>query len=177
MYVFTPPDGRSWGLTYEGLEAGLRERNPEEFVRVDDGSDGPVRGSSMHFGVTLGEEQLEGMALLSPEGVSVLDRTAHSAARLALWLRNNVLPGGTVVMFNSEWGLEADLPPAPVPDAGLFADGGGQPPFPCGLFRAAVGDLSRAARCSWSRIECGRYFRPIAAHAAAYCGVQMSLTV
>lgn len=117
MYVFTPPDGQSWGLTYEGLEATLRERNPEEFVRVDDGSDGPVRGSSMHFGITLDDERLEGMALLSPEGVSVLDCTAHSAARCALWLRNNALPGGTVVMFNTEWGLEADLPSTPVPDA------------------------------------------------------------
>ena len=117
MYVFTPPDGQSWGLTYEGLEAKLRERNPEEFVRVNDGSGGPVRGSSMHFGITLDDEQLEAMALLSPEGVSVLDCTAHSAARFALWLRNTVLPGGTVVMFNTEWGLEADLPSTPVPDA------------------------------------------------------------
>ena len=29
MYIFTPPDGQSWGLTYECLEAVLRERNPE----------------------------------------------------------------------------------------------------------------------------------------------------
>ena len=30
---------------------------------------------------------------------------------------DGVLPGGTVVMFNTEWGLEADLPSTPVPDA------------------------------------------------------------
>ncbi|MGW1890114.1 hypothetical protein ACWCP6_07555 [Streptomyces sp. NPDC002004] len=117
MYIFTPPDGQSWGLTYEGLEAVLRERNPEEFVRVDDSTDGPVSGTSMHFGITLDDEQLEGMALLSPEGVSVKDCTAQSAARFVLWLRNNVVPAGMAVMFNTEWGAEADLPDTPVPDA------------------------------------------------------------
>lgn len=79
MYIFSPPAGESWGLTYESLEAKLRQRNPDEFIRVDDGSDGPVRGSSMHFGITLGDEQLEGMTLLSPEGVAVLDCTTGSA--------------------------------------------------------------------------------------------------
>ncbi|WP_425245371.1 hypothetical protein [Streptomyces sp. NEAU-NA10] len=117
MYIFTPPDGQSWGLTYEGLEAVLRERNPDEFIRVDDGTDGPIGGSSMHFGITLDEEQLEGMALLSPEGVSVKDCTAQSAATFVLWLRNNVVPAGMAVMFNTEWGAEADLPDTLVPDA------------------------------------------------------------
>ncbi|MEV0737821.1 hypothetical protein AB0I51_18020 [Streptomyces sp. NPDC050549] len=37
MYVFVPPDGQGWGLTYEGLEAGSRVRNTGEFVRVDEG--------------------------------------------------------------------------------------------------------------------------------------------
>ncbi|MEV6510365.1 hypothetical protein [Streptomyces sp. NPDC051642] len=27
---------------------------------------------------------------------------------------SDVLPGGTVVMFNTEWGLEGDLPSTPV---------------------------------------------------------------
>ncbi|WP_405523492.1 hypothetical protein OG426_09725 [Streptomyces canus] len=117
MYVFTSPEGQSWGLTYESLEATLRERNPDEFIGIDDGSDGPVKGSSMHFGITLDDEQLEGMALLSPEGVAALDCNAHLAAAFALWLRNDVVPAGMDVMFNTEWGLEADLPPTPVPDA------------------------------------------------------------
>ncbi|MFE3497771.1 hypothetical protein [Streptomyces sp. NPDC059175] len=117
MYVFTPPSEQSWGLTYESLAAKLRARNPEEFIRIDDGSDGPVSGSSMHFGITLDDEQMKGMALLSPEGVSVKDCTVHSAARFAVWLRNNVVPAGMTVMFNTEWGLEAELPDTPVPDA------------------------------------------------------------
>jgi len=70
----------------------------------------------MHSGITLDNGQLAGMALQLPEGVSVLDRAVRSAARFALWLRNDVLPGGTVVMFNTEWGLEAELPPTPVSD-------------------------------------------------------------
>lgn len=117
MYVFTSPEGQSWGLTYEGLEAKLREQNPDVFISIDDGSDGPVRGSSMHFGITLDDEQLEGMALLSPEGVAVLDCNAHLAAVFVLWLRDNVVPTGMTVMFNTEWGLEAGMPPTPVPDA------------------------------------------------------------
>ncbi|MEU0336543.1 hypothetical protein [Streptomyces sp. NPDC006193] len=117
MYIFTPPAGHTWGLTYDSLEAVLRERDPDEFIRVDDGTDGPVHGSSMHFGITLDDEQLEGMALLSPEGVSVKDCTAHTAARFVLWLRDNVVPAGMAVLFNTEWGTEAGLPDAPVPDA------------------------------------------------------------
>lgn len=118
MYIFSPPEGKSWGLTYGSLEAKLRERNPDEFIRIDDGSGGPVIGSSMHFGITLDDDQLEDIALLAPEGgVSVLDCTAGSAAGFAMWLRADVLPEGMGVMFNTEWGLEADLPDAPVPDA------------------------------------------------------------
>ncbi|MEV1080928.1 hypothetical protein AB0I98_22195 [Streptomyces sp. NPDC050211] len=117
MYIFSPSAGESWGLTYEGLEAKLRQRNPDEFIRVDDGSDGPVTGSSMHFGITMDDEQLEGMALLSPEGVSIKDCTVGSAARFALWLKSDVVPESMSVMFNTEWGLEAELPDTPVPDA------------------------------------------------------------
>ncbi|MFJ7073089.1 hypothetical protein [Streptomyces sp. NPDC098781] len=117
MYVFSPPPGKSWGLTYESLEAKLLERNPEEFIRLDDGFGGPVAGSSMHFGITLDDERLEAMALLAPEGVSVQDCTTGSAARFALWLRAEVVPRDVAIMFNTEWGLEAELPDAPVPDA------------------------------------------------------------
>ncbi|MFE3858771.1 hypothetical protein ACFXPN_47580 [Streptomyces griseorubiginosus] len=117
MYVFTPPDGQSWGLTYEGLAATLRERSPEEFIRIDDGVDGPVTGSSMHFGITLNDEQLEGMALLSPEGVSVMDCTAGSAAGFVLWLKAGVVPEGASVTFNTQWGLEEDHPDTLLPDA------------------------------------------------------------
>ena len=117
MYIFSPPDGQSWGLTYEGLETLLRERDPEAFLRIDDGSDGPVSGSSMHFGITLDDEELEGMALLSPEGVSVMHCTVHTAAAFAVWLSHNAVPTGAAVMFNTEWGLEAELPDTPVPEA------------------------------------------------------------
>jgi len=117
MYVFTPPAGRSWGLTYDGLASILRQRDPDEYIRIEDGTDGPVRNSSMQFGITLDGEELEGMALLTPEGVAVKDCTPRTAAAFALWLAATVVPAGTTIMFNTEWGIEADLPATPVPDA------------------------------------------------------------
>ncbi|MGJ5897362.1 hypothetical protein ACSCBZ_36260 [Streptomyces niveiscabiei] len=117
MYVFTPPEGQTWGLSYERLEAALRERDPEVFVRVDDAVEGPVKGSSMHFGFTLEGEELEGFARLNTEGVAVQDSTARTAATFVLWLRNTVVPPGGVVMFNTRWGMEDDLPETLVPDA------------------------------------------------------------
>ncbi|MFF4363483.1 hypothetical protein [Streptomyces sp. NPDC001604] len=115
MYVFTPAEEQTWGLTFESLEVKLRERNPDEFIRIEAG--GPVRGSSMHFGITLGDEQMEGLARLSSEGVAVLDCNAHLAAEFALWLKDCMVPTGMTVMFNTEWGLEEGMPPTPVPDA------------------------------------------------------------
>ncbi|EGX57981.1 hypothetical protein SZN_20017 [Streptomyces zinciresistens K42] len=116
-YVFSPAGGETWGLTYEGLVAKLRDRSPEEYVRVDDGLGGPVTGSSMHFGIALGDERLDGMALMSPEGLSVRDCAVGSAAVFARWLRAEVVPEGLAIMFNTSWGLEDGLPDALVPDA------------------------------------------------------------
>ncbi|MFC8276439.1 hypothetical protein ACFUJR_28690 [Streptomyces sp. NPDC057271] len=116
MYIFGPAEGSTWGLTYELIEARLRERDPDEFIRIDEGDEGPVRGSVMHFGITLGEEQLEGMARLSPEGIALEHCTAQAAAEFVQWLWDSVVPDGTSITFNTEWGLEADLPDAPVPD-------------------------------------------------------------
>ncbi|MDX2294398.1 MULTISPECIES: hypothetical protein [Streptomyces] len=114
MYVFGPAEGSTWGLTYEGIETKLRERKADTFVRIDEGDEGPARGSIMHFGITVGEDELEGMAKLSPEGIAVEDCTAHAAAEFVKWLWG-VIPDGSSVTFNTEWGLEADLPDALVP--------------------------------------------------------------
>ncbi|MFE6099918.1 hypothetical protein ACFVQ4_08165 [Streptomyces laurentii] len=116
LYIFGPAEGDSWGLTYEGLEAKLRERNPDSFVRIDEEDGSPVRGSVMLFGITLGGETFEGMAGLSPEGVAIRDCTALAAAETVKWLRGSVVPGGAGITFNTRWGLEADLPDALVPD-------------------------------------------------------------
>ncbi|MGW3389651.1 hypothetical protein [Streptomyces cinereoruber] len=114
MYVFGPGEGSTWGLTYEGIEAKLRERKTDAFIRIDEGDEGPARGSVMHFGITVGEDELEGMAKLSPEGIAVEDCTAHAAAEFVKWLWG-VIPDGSSITFNTEWGLEADLPDALVP--------------------------------------------------------------
>ncbi len=37
MYVFGPAEGSTWGLTYEGIEAKLRERKTGTFLRGDEG--------------------------------------------------------------------------------------------------------------------------------------------
>ncbi|MEW5626506.1 hypothetical protein AB1388_08050 [Streptomyces hydrogenans] len=116
MYVFGPAESSTWGLTYEGIEAKLRERETDTFIRIDEGGEGPVRGSVMHFGITLDEEDLEGMARLSPEGIAIEDCTALAAAEFVKWLWGSVVPEGSIITFNTEWGLEADVPDALVPD-------------------------------------------------------------
>ncbi|AYN42473.1 hypothetical protein D9753_30340 [Streptomyces dangxiongensis] len=115
MYVFGPAEGSTWGLTYQGIEANLRERETDTFVRIDEGEEGPVRGSVMHFGITVGEEELEGMAKLSPAGIAIEDCTALAAAEFVKWLWGSIVPDGSSITFNTEWGLEAGLPDALVP--------------------------------------------------------------
>ncbi|MFG2115573.1 hypothetical protein ACGFRB_23585 [Streptomyces sp. NPDC048718] len=114
MYIFGPAEGSTWGLTYEVLERKLRERDADAFVRIDEG--GPIRGSVMHFGITVGEEVLEGMAKLSPDGIAIEDCTALAAAEVVRWLRGSIVPAGTSITFTTEWGLEADMPEELVPD-------------------------------------------------------------
>ncbi|MFJ3909667.1 hypothetical protein [Streptomyces vinaceus] len=116
MYVFAPIDGESWGLTFDGLRAHLLARDPEAFLQVDEGRTGPVRTTSLQFGVTFGEEELEGFALLSPEGVAVKNSTPQEAANFVVWLRDQVVPQDKAVTFNTEWGIEEDAPDEPVPD-------------------------------------------------------------
>ncbi|WP_019547868.1 hypothetical protein [Streptomyces sulphureus] len=117
MYVFGPADGQSWGLTFDGLSTALRARTPEEFVRIDEEPQGPAPGGpSMLFGFTLEGETLEGIAAEKPEGASLLDSTTETAADFALWLRENIAPAGSAMVFNTEWGLEEDLPDTHLPE-------------------------------------------------------------
>jgi hypothetical protein len=55
-YVFSPGETFTWGLTYGLVETRLPARVPDEFTRPQPEDDGPVRGSAMYFGFTLGEE-------------------------------------------------------------------------------------------------------------------------
>ncbi|MCX4820266.1 hypothetical protein OG883_10180 [Streptomyces sp. NBC_01142] len=115
-YIFTPIEGDTWGLTYELVETRLRERDPDAFVRLQADQDGPVRGSALYFGFTLGEEKLEGTSKLAFEGISLEHCTAHAAAEFVRWLGNHIVPEGRAITFNTEWGLEAGLPDTAVPD-------------------------------------------------------------
>ncbi|MFE3580000.1 hypothetical protein [Streptomyces vinaceus] len=114
MYVFTPIEGQPWGLTYDSLKASLLERDPYEFIRIHEG--GQPRASAVHYGITLDGEELEGYARVRPEGISILDSTAQAAADFVGWLREQVVPEGVAMTFNTAWGLEEDLPDTAVPD-------------------------------------------------------------
>ncbi|ROQ96864.1 hypothetical protein EDE04_3335 [Streptomyces sp. 2132.2] len=114
MYVFTPMEGQTWGLTYDSLKARLLERDPDEFIRIQEG--GAIRGSTMHYGITLEGEELEGYARVQPEGISILDSTVQAAANFVAWLREHVVPEGVAMTFNTVWGLEEDLPDVPIPE-------------------------------------------------------------
>jgi len=116
LYVFTPPEGQTWGLTFERLKDVLLERDPDEFIKVEESGDRSAKGPSMHFGITLDGEELEAFVLLRTEGVAVMDSTARTAAAFVLWLRKDVVPSGGVVMFHTAWGMEDDHPETLVPD-------------------------------------------------------------
>ncbi|MCX4958096.1 hypothetical protein [Streptomyces virginiae] len=116
MYVFSPADGETWGLTFDGFRSHLLARNPDEFLRLDEGRAGPVRRASLHFGITFDDEVLEGFAALTPEGVAIRDCTAHAAANFVLWLREVVVPQDKAITFNTDWGIEGQIADSPVPD-------------------------------------------------------------
>lgn len=119
QYIFTPDEGGTWGLTFDGFAAALRERNPEEFISISEpppGDPGPG-GESMSFGITLLDEDLEGSMMESPQGASVHDATAEQAAAFAEWLRERIVPAGTRITYNTAWGMESDRPDADVAEA------------------------------------------------------------
>ncbi|WWQ68882.1 hypothetical protein V2W30_04890 [Streptomyces sp. Q6] len=94
------------------------ELDPDSFTRTEyPRADVPGGGPFMFFEAALGEEDIEGMAKLDPEGVAVQSCTAHRAAEFVQWLRAAVVPQGTAISFNTEWGMESDLPDAVVPTA------------------------------------------------------------
>ncbi|MFJ6371751.1 hypothetical protein ACIQK5_26655 [Streptomyces virginiae] len=116
MYVFSPADGASWGLTFEGFRSHLLTRNPGEFLHLDEGRAEPVRRASLHFGITFDGEVLEGFAALTPEGVAIRDCTAHAAANFAVWLREAVVSQDKAISFNTDRGIEGQAPDSPLPD-------------------------------------------------------------
>lgn len=118
LFVFTPTQDSTWGLTFAGLRQALLDLDPDAFIRTEDPrADVPGGGPFMFFEAALGGEDIEGMAKLDPEGVAVQSCTAHRAAEFVQWLRTAVVPQGDAISFNTEWGMESDLPDAVVPTA------------------------------------------------------------
>ncbi|MEV3857635.1 hypothetical protein AB0J38_25310 [Streptomyces sp. NPDC050095] len=77
----------------------------------------PEIGAQPHFGIALSDEVLEGVAQLDPEGIALNDSTAALAAEFSQWLREQIVPQGQSITFNTEWGWDSDLADALVPEA------------------------------------------------------------
>jgi len=118
MFILTVPDDGDWGMTLDSFAAALRERNPDEFIKVWDHESGPgPRVPSLQFGITLGCEDFEGTALTSPQGASIKGCTASHAAQFAQWLRERIVPASEDITFNTEAGMEWGLPDVTLPNA------------------------------------------------------------
>ncbi|MFE2426899.1 hypothetical protein ACFXJ5_09120 [Streptomyces sp. NPDC059373] len=118
MFILTAPDGGDWGMTLDSFADALRERNPDEFIKVWEDEPGPGPSSpSLSFGITLGDEDFEGIALTAPQGASVKDCTAAHAAEFAQWLRERIVPASAEITFNTEAGMEWELPDVTLPNA------------------------------------------------------------
>ncbi|MFG2598348.1 hypothetical protein [Streptomyces sp. NPDC048462] len=118
LYIFTPSPGDTWGLTFTHLKQHLLEADPEAFIRVEDPRDGNSLGNSfMFFEFTLEGKEIEGMSKIAPEGVAAQNCTARQAADFVKWLRTSVAPSGHNITFNTEWGLESEIPDTDVPIA------------------------------------------------------------
>ncbi|MFD7298579.1 hypothetical protein ACFV9W_35315 [Streptomyces sp. NPDC059897] len=118
LFVFTPAQDSTWSLTFTGLRQTLLELDPDAFIRTEDARDDvPGGGPFMFFEAALGEEDIEGLAKLDPEGIAAQNCTAHRAAEFVQWLRSDVVPHGTAISFNTEWGMESELPDTVVPTA------------------------------------------------------------
>ncbi|MFF3172929.1 hypothetical protein ACFVQ0_09920 [Streptomyces sp. NPDC057900] len=116
LFIFTPSPGDTWGLTFTRLKQHLLEADPEVFIRVEDPRDGNSLGDSfMFFEFTLEGKELEGMSKVSPEGVAAQNCTAGQAADFVTWLSTSVIPPGHTITFNTEWGMESEIPDADVP--------------------------------------------------------------
>ncbi|MFJ3588353.1 hypothetical protein ACIQUY_08625 [Streptomyces sp. NPDC090231] len=116
LFIFAPSPGDTWGLTFTHLKQRLLEANPEVFIRVEDPRDGNSPGDSfMFFEFTLEGKELEGMAKISPEGVAAQNCTAQQAADFVECLRTSAIPPGHTITFNTEWGVESEIPDADVP--------------------------------------------------------------
>ncbi|MDF3292265.1 hypothetical protein [Streptomyces silvisoli] len=139
MFVFTPAEGSTWRMTLESFASALQQRTPGEFTRVwDDPADGASAHVTMSFTYTLHEEELEGIASVRTEGVSLVNVTAQQAAEFVDWLRREVVPTGETVEFNTEAGMEWDFDDEIVPD--------GPPQTTLGVFLAHIARVVAADR-------------------------------
>ncbi|HJP77442.1 MAG TPA: hypothetical protein VJ914_24450 [Pseudonocardiaceae bacterium] len=107
-WIFLPVAGRSWRLTLGSFRQALLRRNPEEFTRIwDHPGNGPARGVTMSFGITLDGRPVEGITSVRSEGASIKSATAGQATEFAGWLRREIVPPGERIQIGTREGTEA----------------------------------------------------------------------
>lgn len=117
-WIFTPPEGGTWGMSFASFAQALRAREPEAFLGMEPaeqldvpGASAPLRlSASLDFGITLDGSIVEGVAKERAEGVAIDDATAGQAAEFTEWLRAAIVPRGASVTCNTRHGIESDLP-------------------------------------------------------------------
>ncbi|GAB2787624.1 hypothetical protein [Streptomyces daliensis] len=110
LFIFTPCEGDSWGVTFEKFTRALEHRTPGEFSLAVDEPEGVLPASRrLRFGFTLDDAGIEGFFKEEPEGAALRAVTCHEAARFAEWLAEKIIPPGGSLAFttrvNEEYGL------------------------------------------------------------------------
>ncbi|MGW3248445.1 hypothetical protein [Streptomyces sp. NPDC001070] len=117
-FILSAPDDGDWGMTLESSADALRERNAEEFLKFSGEGTGPgATGASLSFGITLGGEDFEVIAMTAPQGASIENCTAGHAAEFAYWLRQRIVPSAAEITFNTEAGMGWEFPDVTLPEA------------------------------------------------------------
>lgn len=110
-WIFVPPPGSGWHLTLDKFRQALLRRNPKEFTRIwDHPGDGPARGVTMSFGITLDDGLVEGIASVRREGASIRSATASQATEFATWLSHEIVPAREQIQISTREGTEANIP-------------------------------------------------------------------
>lgn len=111
FWIFVPPTGRTWHMTLDSFQQALLAREPEAFtnVWVQPGMGSTADRAVMSFGITLGDEVVEGIAGVRSEGASISLATAAQAAEFAGWLDREIVPSGESIEFSTREGIEAEF--------------------------------------------------------------------
>jgi len=106
LYVFTPPEGQTWGLTFERLKDVLLERDPDEFIKVEEGGDRSARGPSTDHAAEPHRDVPAGLlaVVLTSDGAVLHGVDEHAPVRVG---DDNRRAGGVLAVTDGESGGES----------------------------------------------------------------------